>query len=296
MSSLVHAENTTFRTDSPQGRFCLRISRPGYQSTANIRSELAFLSALRAEEFRVPEPWQGRLVTAVTNEVPEPRDCVLFRWMGGDFRRRPAQMSVEDARLVGQTMGRLHAFSTRWTPPEGFDRQPSHALILDPRRPMPIDAPNPMLSEENRALLLEVDAATRALFARLPKDEANYGIIHADLHVGNLLFEDDKLNVIDFDDTGWGFWMYEFAASLAYETIREDGAAIREAMFEGYASERPLPPRATELIGPFIQHRFASISNWVLERSDNPMLREQGPSWITHFCEGILAARKIGGQ
>ncbi len=51
---LVHAENTTYHVLSEAGEFNLRISRPGYQSSANIDSEIAFLSALRAEGFRVP--------------------------------------------------------------------------------------------------------------------------------------------------------------------------------------------------------------------------------------------------
>lgn len=290
LSSLVHAENTTFRVESPQGAFCLRISRPGYQSTSNIASEIAFLSALRAEGFRVPDPWQGRLVTAVVAEVPEARDCVLFRWMEGEFRRREPRMSVDEARLVGRTMGRLHDFAIRWTPPAGFDRQQTHARILEPRKAMPIDAPNPMVSEADRLLLLQVEEMARKLLNELPKDSANFGLIHADLHVGNLLFENGDLNVIDFDDTGWAFWMHDFAAALAYEAGREEYPAIQDAMFAGYAEARPLPPDAEGLIGPFIQLRCAGVSNWVMERSDNPSLREAGPTWIAEFCRVI---RKI---
>lgn len=293
ISRLVHAENTTFRIESPQGEFSLRISRPGYQSTSNIASEIAFLAALRAEGFRVPDPWQARLVTAEVDEVPEARDCVLFRWMEGEFRRRDPRMSPEDARLVGHTMGRLHEFATQWAPPAHFDRQQTHAWAYGARGPMPIDAPHRMVSEEDRALLLEVDTMARKLLNELPKNPANFGLIHADLHVGNLLFEDGQLNVIDFDDTGWAFWMYDFAAALAYETLREEYATIRDAMFAGYAEVRPLPPGAETLIAPFIQLRYAGVANWVMERSDNPSLREAGPAWIADFCRSI---RKVGGE
>lgn len=291
ISPLVHAENTTFRIQSAQGEFCLRISRPGYQTTSNIQSEIAFLSALRAEEFRVPDPWQGRLVTAAIEEVPEPRDCVLFRWMNGEFRRREPRMSPADALLIGRTMGQLHAFAKRWTPPVGFDRQPTHSRTLGPREPMLIDTPHPMVSEDDRALLLEVDAMARELLQSIPQDAANFGLVHADLHVGNLLFDNGVLSVIDFDDTGWAFWMHDFAAALAYESPRDEYPAIRDAMFAGYEETLPLPPQAHALLSPFIQLRYLGVSDWVMSRSDNPQLREVGPSWIADFCGSIRNLR-----
>jgi Ser/Thr protein kinase RdoA (MazF antagonist) len=295
VTSLVHAENTTFRVESAQGAFCLRISRPGYQSTSNVASELAFLADLRAAGFRVPNPWQRRLITAEAPGVPEPRDCVLFGWMTGEFRHE-TRMRPEEAWLLGRTMAELHAFAAEWTPPPGFDRQATHGWAFRPRQAMPIDAPHPMVSEEDRALLLEVDGMARELLTSLPRDGENFGLIHADLHVGNLLFEEDRLSVIDFDDLGWGFWLYDFAAALAYETMRDEYPTIRDAMLGGYASVRPLPPEAERLLPAFVQLRYAGIANWVMERSDNPMLRERGPEWISGFCRAIRKQGEWAGR
>ena len=54
LSFVTHGENTTFRHDSPAGRHLVRVHRPqrhgrGVDSTAAIRSELAWLMAIRAE-------------------------------------------------------------------------------------------------------------------------------------------------------------------------------------------------------------------------------------------------------
>jgi Ser/Thr protein kinase RdoA (MazF antagonist) len=141
-----------------------------------------------------------------------------------------------------------------------------------------------------------VVAETRALLLSLPKDSAYFGLVHADLHVGNLLFEGEHLNVIDFDDTGWAFWIHDFAAALAYETEREEYESIRDAMFEGYVEARSLPPRIHDLLSPFIQMRFAGVANWVMERADNPMLRKEGPEWIAGFCRSIRKLRESEGK
>jgi Ser/Thr protein kinase RdoA (MazF antagonist) len=88
---VAHAENTTFRVETPAGdRFVLRIQRitgsPVHppRGEAEARSELLWLSALRREtDLEVPEPVpanDGALTTVVDVEgVPAPRICALFR-------------------------------------------------------------------------------------------------------------------------------------------------------------------------------------------------------------------------
>lgn len=287
IAPLTHAENTTFRVDAEEGRFCLRVSRPGYQSNANIRSEIAFLAALRGADFRVPDPYQARVVTAAHPDVPEPRDCVLLGWQEGEFASGP--LAPARARGLGRLTASLHEFSLRWSPPPGFDRQTLHAWAFHPPKPLPIDVPS-AIDEDDRLLLVEVTAMARGLLNELPRDAANYGLIHADLHRANVLYEGDLPSAIDFDDLGWGFWLYDFAAALAYEVRQEGFAQVRQAMLEGYASIRPLPPRTEELLSRFIQLRLAGICTWVVSRQDNPDLREQGPSIVSRLCKAIRAS------
>src|ERR1700719_2670058 len=94
ITPLQHFLNTTFRIDIPypKQRYALRISRAGYQDAATIRSELLWLQAIRREtDLVVPEPLANRngllLTTVEIPGVPEPRHCVLFRWVDGRFHR-----------------------------------------------------------------------------------------------------------------------------------------------------------------------------------------------------------------
>jgi Ser/Thr protein kinase RdoA (MazF antagonist) len=289
ISPLVHAENTTFFVEAPQGRFNLRINRPGYQSTANIQSEIVWLSALRAAGFGVPAPFQGRLVTAQVDEVPEPRDCVLFRWLNGEFRTDT--LSSDEAALIGNTMARLHEFSRRWVPPPEFDRQQTHAWAFQDQPSVGIGSPSSQVSEEDRAVLLRVDAQSRRMLRSYPKTAETFGLIHADLHVGNLLFEDGHLNIIDFDDTGWAFLLYDFAATLAFQVSRPNYREVRAALLEGYAQVRPLPPGTEELLDPFIRMRLTGVCGWMIDRADNPGLRAMCRNWVHEQCGWIETLR-----
>jgi len=291
ISPLVHAENTTFKVASQHGPFNLRISRPGYQTTSNIRSEIVFLAALRKEGFRVPAPWQERVVTASHPEVPESRDCVLLGWLDGEFAR--GKLTVERAHKVGRVMAKLHEFTSLWSAPAGFDRQQLHEWAFGPRRPMPIDDPSPLAFEEDRKLLIEVERETRPFLATLPHDPDWFGLIHADLHLGNVLFEDEEVNLIDFDDTGFGFWLYDFSSALAYAVESEEFPILQEAMFKGYREIRALPPETSRLISPFLQLRLAGIAGWVLSRSDNPNFRDTGAEFVHRLCERIRILRAL---
>ena len=128
--------NTTFRIDtcSPAGkreRYVIRIHRPGSQDKVTIQSEMLWLLALRHEAgLVVPEPVPTRdgalVTTASVASVPEPRDCVVFRWVDGRFLR--ASLGVKELERVGGFLAKLHRHSERYVVPEGFFQL---AQILD---------------------------------------------------------------------------------------------------------------------------------------------------------------------
>lgn len=291
---LDHAENTTYDVESAFGRFNLRISRPGYQSTANIRSEIALLSALRADGYPVPAPWQDRIVTAAHPDVPEPRDCVLLGWLDGEMRTGEVAASTEEMRRLGALMARLHAFTQTWSRPADFVRQQMHAWAWDPDQIRPIDQPVAGVSEAQRTLMQRIDDESRALILNLPQTPSTFGLIHADLHAGNVLYTPDGINIIDFDDTSFGFFYYDFAATLAYELRRPEFPAIRDAMFEGYTSVRPLPPDTEALLPAWLRARFVGVGQWFLSRTDNPAFRAEAPEWIQMICARIEKTYEIG--
>lgn len=121
----------------------------------------------------------------------------------------------------------------------------------------------------------------------LPKHPSTHNLIHADLHVGNLLLENGALNIIDFDDSGYAFLIYDFAAALAFHLNEEHYLDIQSAMLAGYQEVRPLPDGKEDLLQPFIRQRLGGVSEWILTRVDNPQLRKNGPRMVHEFCNGL---------
>ena len=116
--------NCVFRIDTPAGRRVVRITRPvPGADDRSVRSEVEFMSALAANtDVAVPaviHNHAGELVTVAEAEgVPEPRECVVFGWLGGpDLAARRSATSW--ARL-GELMATMHRFAEDWTPTASF--------------------------------------------------------------------------------------------------------------------------------------------------------------------------------
>lgn len=132
--SLDHGENTTFKVESnqfsqtlkgPNQWYVLRIYRPNKHNIAAIHSELLWLVSLRYEtDLVVPEsvPTQEGFLFAIVEAagVPEPRCCVLFRWLPGRSVRTGLNIKIMER--VGRFLARLHQHSQQFVPPEGFVR------------------------------------------------------------------------------------------------------------------------------------------------------------------------------
>ena len=72
------------------------------------------------------------------------------------------------------------------------------------------------------------------------------GLIHGDLHQENYLFERGTARAIDFDDCGWGFFLYDVAVTLSEIEGRPRYAELRDALLDEYAGRRSLPANADE--------------------------------------------------
>ena len=133
-----------------------------------------------------------------------------------------------------------------------------------------------------------VRSTTTALAAR--PDAA--GLIHADLHQENVLFGNGSVGVIDFDDCGWGFFLYDLAVPLSEVTLRPAYPAMRDALLEAYARRRPLPDDAGTHVDAFIVLRGLQILVWVLESRDLPAFRDRWADWVRAELDWI--AGRIG--
>ena len=285
-------ENTTFRVDAttPDGRdrFLLRVHRPArhgrnVDSAAAIGSELGWLMALRAgTDLLVPAPLRtidGKLTTvAASPDVLEPRVCSVLRWMDGRLHTR-APRPVHLRRL-GSVMARLHNHAGQWRSPPGFVRIRWNweTFFEDTMVYGGIGAAEvwDLLPDDLRRRFTQVASGMRRVMTHLGEGADTFGLIHADLHLDNALFWRGEVKVIDFDDCGFGYWLYDIAVALWELRHRNDYEDFRSALIYGYTQHRPLPPGAVAHLDDFIAAREVAFGLWFTGTAQvNPAFRAE---------------------
>jgi Ser/Thr protein kinase RdoA (MazF antagonist) len=311
---ITHGENTTFRVnaavpDSRSGereQFLLRVHRPGRHGrevdpAVAIRSELQWLAALRAHtDLLVPEPVAnrtGELVTVISSPgVDEPRACSLLRWMDGQIRTNSAK-PVHLERL-GSAMARLHNHADQWLVPHDFVRirWDWETFFGNTMSYGGIDAADvwDLLPDDLRRAFDWVASEMGELMANLGDGPETFGLIHADLHLDNTLFLGGEARLIDFDDCGFGYRIYEIAVALWELRDHPDYEAFRSALVAGYTQHRPLPSPDLAHLDAFIATRHVAFGLWYVGTAQvNPAFRDRLDrtlGWVGRSLDALQSA------
>jgi Ser/Thr protein kinase RdoA (MazF antagonist) len=118
----------------------------------------------------------------------------------------------------------------------------------------------------------------RQVMDELGQEPAAFGLIHADLCLGdesNVLFHKGQAWPIDFDDCGFGYWIYDLAVVLAHWPTDPHWAAYRQALLDGYASIRALPGALSAHLDVFMAARHVSEILWAIDQAQHKTLFRQ---------------------
>ncbi|MEZ5753753.1 MAG: phosphotransferase [Paracoccaceae bacterium] len=289
---IVARENAVHEMVLPDGRrAALRLHRAGYQDAAAIRSELWWCAELAALGLPVPPPLalpDGSLLAT----LPDGAHASAIRWLegspigaAGQPLLHPVARQIDLHHSLGQLLRLLHDSSDRLTRPDGFTRPrwDIDGLVGDsPRWGRFWEHPAATYAQ------LSAQAAARAaVHAKLARHAANggdFGLIHADVLRENILVSDGDLALIDFDDSGFGYRLYDLGTVLSqnqYEPARDD---LRDALMAGYGTQD------VEIVEIFTLARVLASVGWTI-----PRLAPDDPIHARHLARADLVIRRVLG-
>ncbi len=255
---LGHSGSVTFCVEIQQKKFLLRIHQPisrlqdnVWQRPDVIKSELLWLAALhRDTEIVVQEPvknLQDQWVTQVlTDETKEVFYCSLLHWIDGNILN--SHRTPQQAYQLGLLLARLHQHSNQWQLPQNFvrpaydqNRLQAALLALYPA------VLQELISAENYKILEVAVSRVQGMIETLGQTQDIWGLIHADLHEGNYLLNNEEFRPIDFAVCGFGYYLYDVASSLQYLL-----PTVRASFFEGYQTIRKLPENYLQITESFL--------------------------------------------
>jgi Ser/Thr protein kinase RdoA (MazF antagonist) len=278
LSFIQYFENIIYRVDLPidampssgaspytPGRYLLRIHAMSEMDA--IDSELTWLAALSQEAgLCVPAPvltTDGKyLASIITPDIPKGRVVSLMRWLDG--RRIRNGLRPKHLTALGKAVAQMHTFSAGWHPPRGFTR-PNWDWEAQLGGSM-FEHPLEELVESMPAKFHEpfqiISREAKQVMAALSKDSDTYGLIHADLYPENVLYKAGKAYPIDFEDCGYGYWMWDNAVALCQWAWGQDWKPMRDAFREGYDKKRRLPEVQWAQLDLFVATQFATMLLW----------------------------------
>lgn len=286
------SENATYRVDKPgfDQPDILRVHREGYHSKNAIECELAWMKSLR-EDGGVITPTaipglDSELIQIHGIEgLPIPRHLVLFEFIEG-VEPDENQNLIKPFENLGETSAKLHLHVLKWTLPSNFERLTwdfEHMLGTTPNWGDWRKAPA-MDADAKAILERQAETIERRLEA-FGKGRERYGLVHADIRLANLLIVGDSTRVIDFDDSGFGWFLYDVATALSFIEDHPKVPELIDAWVRGYRRVRDLPAEDEAEIPTFIMLRRMVLLAWIGSHGDTDLAKEQGPEFTRVSAE-----------
>ena len=298
------SENATYLVEQPSGeKAVLRVHREGYHSKNAISCELDWMRALRAEGcVFAPLTIDGRngaeIQSGTVAGLPHPRYMVLFEFVEG-AEPDESQDLRGPFRQLGEICARTHLHSLTWPRGESFER-----LIWDEAH---IFQPNaiwgdwrvaPGVEKTEREILERQEQTLRRRLATYGKGRSVFGLIHADMRLANLLIPDNRdqhdnaPRLIDFDDCGLGWFLYDFAAGISFIEDHPDIPDLLSCWLQGYESVRPLRQQDKDEIESFVMLRRMALLAWIGSHSETELAQQMAPHFArisAQLAEGYLS-------
>ncbi|HVW91096.1 MAG TPA: phosphotransferase, partial [Devosia sp.] len=108
-----------------------------------------------------------------------------------------------------------------------------------------------------------LDARLRADLAAYGEGPDRFGLIHADMRLANLLVDGDRVTLIDFDDCGFGWFMYDFAAAISFHEADPQAPELRRRWLDGYRQVRTLSDADLGIIDAMVLLRRMALLAWI---------------------------------
>jgi Ser/Thr protein kinase RdoA (MazF antagonist) len=282
---LTLSENATFLLEQPgKDPLVIRVHRPDYHSRAEIESELSWIQALQASHVVTTPaliPLDDGSLIASFDDQGQTRYVVAFAFMPGKEPDADANL-IPGFELLGATSARLHQQASTWPLPTGFSRKTWNFDSAFGSQPLWGDwRAAPGLSAPDQSLLQRLCDQLQQRLAHYGASADRFGLVHADLRLANLLVNNDQLAVIDFDDCGFSWFMYDFAAAISFYETSPLVPDLQQAWLRGYRSVRPLADEHIQMIPDFILFRRLLLTAWVASHPETATAAAAGHETYT---------------
>ena len=285
-------ENVVFEMATPTGRAALRLHRVGYQNDAAIRSELWWCAAMAAMDIAVPKPIPARdggLLVALASG----RHASAVTWVDGTPLGAagvafdlPVEQIIHIHHNLGRLIANIHTATDSLILPPDFTRPRWDIDGLVGETPFwGRFWEHPAATADQARTLIRARAYLRDQLTLHAGEGSDFGLIHADVLRENVLVNEHSLSLIDFDDSGFGFRLYDLGTVMSQNLYEPAYQEIRDALIAGYLEMRPA---SMPLVEMFTLMRTCASVGWAA-----PRLAPDDPVHRSHIARAVMWANRV---
>lgn len=253
-------------------RYFLRFNHATERAIDRICAEVDYIKYLSSEGFTIAKPVPsiaGHFVQSVPTSQGVFHAVVFEGFAGRQFEIE--ELTPEIFTQWGKALGELHKAAQGYQA-VGRPTWKDHLTMVSEYLPVTEQAAQATLRELHEQL------------NRLSISEGNYGLVHFDFELDNIVWNGDEVGIIDFDDSAY----YWFVADLAFalRDLFEDSAEkvdLRNESFQnflaGYRLVRDITQEDLELIPMFLRlHNLITFAK--LYRTLGTDEAQDEPIWL----------------
>lgn len=276
--------------------YILKITHTFRRSVDYLMGEIYWLSFLEKSGLAVSaavQSMQGRYVETIPVQDSTDEFLVMAYLMAPGNEITEVDWKSSTFYQWGQLMGKMHALTKQYTLANPAYQRRTHMedvqILVDGMGDMP-------------RRIRDISAELIQRLSQLPKTEDVYGLVHSDLHHGNLFIQGKTLTAIDFDDCSYTWFANDIAIALYYalwipkREITDKSQFIKEyltSFLEGYEQELVFERSWLQYFHDFFRLRHLTLYI-VLHRSwDLTNLSERQKSLLKQYSDDLFENRRV---
>lgn len=293
------SENATYLVEAANDfKAVLRVHRENYHTRNAISCELAWMEDL-GQNGGVITPGtlvgkNGEIIQESSiDSLPNSRFLVLFEFIEG-VEPDESQDLVGPFEELGEIAARTHVHSLTWQRPENFERLTWNCDTVFGASPTWGNWRNaPRMTPKKQAVMQKLEDTVVQRLNRFGNSPEKYGLIHADMRLANLLVHEGSTRLIDFDDCGIGWFLYDFAAGISFMEDNPQIPALKQAWVKGYRKVRDLNEAEEQEMDTFIMLRRLALCAWMGTHTEVDIVQEMSPTFTqvtVNLAENYLSS------
>jgi Ser/Thr protein kinase RdoA (MazF antagonist) len=282
-----YSENITYAAyDGAGGKVAIIcVNKPGYHRPKELLGEVVWMDEIRRKtDVHIPQVYTDMQGTAVRH-FTFPGNSQIYYYIvseyveGEELEHLAGPIDSSMAVRVGEIAAKLHVQSfLRSREKPDLDCFQWDVENLLGHRARWGDFNLYPAADASRQLL---NTAAQRIIRKLKtygKSRDTYFLIHSDLHTGNLLVNGNDVTVIDFDDCGYGWFLYDLAAFLSHQNDHLD--ELVNGWCTGYETVRALTDEDIQMIPVFVLLRRLVRLGWLSTRKGNDVVSHVGDDYF----------------